>query len=112
MVNWLRAAAIIAGQDPVAQGYLVRDAKGNLRLPALRETGQVDLVAAGQTNILIEYRPHNLSDADFTQSIPAVTSLQAILAQVAPSFGYNPANAAYTNGFRNVVPANLSAEHL
>ncbi len=113
VVNWLRAAAIVAGQDPVARGYLVRDAKGNLRLPALRETGQVDLVAAGQTNILTEYQLHNLSDADFTQSIPAVTSLQVILAQVAPSFGYNPAAvAAYNNGFRNVVLANFSAERL
>ncbi len=113
VVNWIRAAAIVAQQDPVARGYLTRDAKGNLRLPALRETNQVDLNAAGQTNILTEYQLHNLSDADFTQSIPAVTSLQVILAQLAPSFGFNPADVAtYNNSFRNVVFANFSAERL
>lgn len=113
VVNWLRAAAIIAQQDPVAQGYLVKDAKGNLRLPALNQTGQVDLVAAGQTNILTEYELHNLSDSDFTFSGPAVAADQLLLAQVAPSFGFNPADVAvYNNSFRNVVLANFSAERL
>ncbi len=113
VVNWIRAAAIVAQQDPIARGYLVRDVHGNLRLPALRETNQVDLNAAGQTNILTEYQLHNLSDADFTQSIPAVTSLQVILAQLAPSFGFNPADVStYNNNFRNVVFANFSAERL
>ncbi len=113
VVNWIRAAAIIAQLDPVAKGYLVADAKGHLRLPALRALGSADLLAAGQTNILTEYQLHNLSDADFTQSIPAVTAVQALLAQLAPSFGYNAADAAnYNNKFRNVVLANFSAERL
>ncbi len=113
VVNWIRAAAIVAQQDPIARGYLMRDTHGNLRLPPLRETNQVDLVAAGQTNILTEYQLHNLSDADFTQSIPAIASVQVILAQLAPSFGFNPADVAtYNNNFRNVVLANFSAERL
>ena len=36
VVNWLRAGAIIAQIDPVAEGYLYKDSKGNLRLPPLR----------------------------------------------------------------------------
>ncbi len=113
VVNWIRAAAIVAQQDPVARGYLIHDANGNLRLPALRQTGQVDLLAAGQTNLLTEYQLHNLSDADFTQSIPAVTSMQVILQEVAPAFDYHPADTAtYNNRFRNVVLANFSAERL
>lgn len=113
VVNWIRAAAIIAQQDPVARGYLVRDAKGNLRLPAFRSTGEFDLNAAGQTNILAEYEIHNLSDADFTYSIPSVVAVQSLLAQVAPTFGFNPADVAhYNNSFRNVVLANFSAERL
>src|SRR5207302_798758 len=64
VVNWLRAAAIVARIDPVAKGYLVLDAQGNPRLPALRSLGEgVDLPAAGQTNLLVEYQIHNLSDA-------------------------------------------------
>ena len=86
VVNWLRAAAIIAQIDPVARGYLVADAKGNLRLPPLASlaTG-VNLNAAGQTNLLVEYQIHNLSDADFVNSIPAVTQVQVVLQQIAPS---------------------------
>src|SRR5215831_10591302 len=35
VVNWLRAAAIVARIDPVAKGYLAADGQGNLRLPPL-----------------------------------------------------------------------------
>lgn len=115
VVNWLRAAAIIDGFDPVARGYLMRDSKGTLRLPALRELGQVDLTDANpsQTNVLAEYTLHNLSDADFTFSGPAVAAVQLVLAQLAPGFGYNPAEAAtYNTKFRNVVLSNYSAERL
>ncbi len=113
VVNWIRAAAIVAQQDPIAHGYLIKDAKGNYRLPALNQAGQVDLIAAGQTNILAEFEIHNLSDADFTFSGPAVAAVQVVLAQVAPQFGYDPSSiAAYNNTFRNVVLANFSAERL
>lgn len=111
VVNWLRAAAIIAQIDPVQGGYLVKDATGNLRLPALRAL--VDLTSQGQTNLLTEYQLHNLSDADFTQSGPAVTQVDLVLKQLAASFGYNSADVAnYNNKYRNVIYTNLSAERL
>jgi len=114
VVNWLRAAAIMAQIDPVARGYLVVDGSGRLRLPPLAALGAgVNLHAAGQTNLLVEYQIHNLSDADFVNSIPAVTQVQVLLQQVAPSFGYDPADVArYNNIFRNVVLSYLSPERL
>ncbi len=114
VVNWLRAAAIIARIDPVEKGYLVRDAQGNLRLPPLRALGEgVDLPAAGQTNLLLEYQIHNLSDADFVNSIPGVTETQVLLSKLAPQFGFDPADVTtYNNRFRNVVLAFLSPERL
>jgi len=114
VVNWLRAAAIMAQIDPVARGYLVVDGSGRLRLPPLAALGAgVNLPAAGQTNLLVEYQIHNLSDADFVNSIPAVTQVQVLLQQVAPSFGYDPADVArYNNFFRNVVLSYLSPERL
>ena len=79
VVNWLRAGAIIAQIDPLAKGYLYMDSKGNLRLPPLRQLGNnLDLNAAGQTNVLAEYTLHNLSDADFTYSGPAVDAVNVI----------------------------------
>jgi hypothetical protein len=113
VVNWIRAAAIVAQLDPVAGGYLIVDSKGNLRLPALHKTGEVDLTAGGQTNILTEYELHNLSDADFTFSGPAVAADQLVLAQLAASFGYDPMKTAtYNNSYRNVIFSNFSAERL
>ena len=114
VVNWLRVAAILAQIDPVAKGYLVIDGNGHLRLPPLAALGAgVDLPAAGQTNLLVEYQIHNLSDADFVNSIPAVTETQVLLQTIAPTFGYDPANVAqYNNFFRNVVLAYLSPERL
>ena len=115
VVNWLRAAALIDGIDPVSRGYLTTDSKGNLRLPALRDLGQVSLTDAtpSQTNVLVEYTLHNLSDADFTFSGPAVAGVQLVLAQLAPSFGYSPTDTAnYNNKYRNVILSNYSAERL
>src|SRR5579872_1186772 len=114
VVNWLRAAAILAQIDPVARGYLTKDTQGNLRLPALAALGDgLNLPAAGQTNLLLEYQIHNLSDADFVNSIPAVTEAQVLLKAVAAQFGFDPADVAtYNNKFRNVVLAYLSPEHL
>jgi hypothetical protein len=113
VVNWIRAAAILAQIDPVAAGYLMVDAQGRLRLPALRSLGDIDLADLNQTNTLAEYTLHNLSDADFTYSGPAVAQVQIILAKLAPNYGYDPANAAvYNNGFRNPVLSFSTAEHL
>src|SRR5262249_49884686 len=56
---------------------------------------------------------HNLADADFVNSIPAVTEAQVLLQTIAPTFGYDPTNVAYYNNFfRNVVLAYLSPERL
>ena len=84
------------------------------RLPPLLNLGEgVDLPSAGQTNLLIEYQIHNLSDADFSNSIPAVSESQVLLAQLAPAYGYNPSNVTvFNNKFRNVVFAFLSPERL
>ena len=114
MVNWLRAAAIIAQIDPVAAGYLTVDSQNHLRLPAVRQLGAgVNLNAAGQTNLLAEYALHNLSDSDFNLSGPAVSEAQVLLAAIAANFGYNPADTTpYNTKYRNVVLANLSAERL
>jgi hypothetical protein len=86
VVNWLRAAAIIAHIDPVAKGYLRVDGAGHPRLPALQRLGDVDLNAAtpSQVNAPVEYQLHNLSDADFTQTGPAVSVAQILLATLAP----------------------------
>ena len=115
VVNWLRAAAMLARIDPVSQGYLTKDAKGNFRLPPLRQLGSVDLISTtlSQTNILVEYELHNLSDADFTYTGPAVTTIQPLLQSLAATFGYNPQDtASYNTKFRNPVLSYLSAERL
>lgn len=113
VVNWVHAAAIMAQIDPVATGYLALDAQGRLRLPALRKLGDIDLADLGQPNVLAEYTLHNLSDADFTYSGPAVAETQIILATLAPRYGYDPSNASvYNNGYRNPVLSFTTAEHL
>jgi hypothetical protein len=114
VVNWLRAAALIARVDPVKAGYLITDASGNLRLPPPPATaGGVNLLAAGQTNILLEYEVHNLSDADFVYSIPAITESEAILSALAPSYGYNIADTTdYNTKYRNPVLSTISGERL
>ena len=113
VVNWLRAAAIIAQIDPVAAGYLYLDSKGNLRLPPLRHLDdKADLNAAGQTNVLAEYTLHNLSDADFTYSGPAVDAVNVLLQSIAPQFGISPNDANYLNNFRNPILSNFTGERL
>jgi hypothetical protein len=113
VVNWLRAGAIIARIDVVAEGYLIVDKQGHFRLPALRQLGNnVDLANTGQTNVLAEYTLHNLSDADFTYSGPAVVALNTILQTLAPDFGYNPADPNYLLNFRNPVFSFLTGERL
>ena len=114
VVNWIRTAAIIDQIDPVAAGLLIKDASGNFRLPPLRRLGALDLLAAGQANVLAEYPLHNLSDADFVFSIPAVNDADIILQAEAHSFGYDPVNrqVAYQTAFRNVALSNLSAERI
>lgn len=115
VVNWIRAAGIIARVDPLAAGYLIKDAQGHLRLPVLRQQGTFDLqgLKPNQPNLLVEYELHNLSDADFSFSAPAVAQAELLLAALAPKFGYDPnQRAAYNTKFRNPVLSYLSAERL
>lgn len=114
VVNWLRAAAIIARIDPVAKDYLQLDAQGRPRLPALRRLGDIDLTAppSTQPNMLIEYVLHNLSDADFTFTGPAASDVDMVLAKLAPEFGYDASAADYRFKFRHPVLTYLSAERL
>src|SRR5262249_15440161 len=97
VVNWLRAGAILAQIDPVAGGYLVRDSRNNLRLPPLRHLGDIDLVAAGQLNVLAEYVQHNISDSDFTLTGPAPSVAQILLRDLAARYGYDPIHVSRNN---------------
>lgn len=115
VVNWLRAAAILAQVDPVAKGYLAFDKQRKLRLPALRRLGEGDLNGATptQTNLLAEYVLHNLSDADFTFTGPALKEVELLLKKLAPSYGYDATDTAtFNNRFRNPSLTFLSAERL
>jgi len=113
VVNWIHAAAIMAQIDPVATGYLTLDSQGRLRLPALRKLGDLDLADLNQPNLLAEYTLHNLSDADFTYSGPAITEAEIILQTLAPRYGYDPTNiSVYNNGYRNPVLSFTTGEHL
>lgn len=117
VVNWIRAAGILAQIDPVAQGYLMMDSQGRMRLPALRSLGSVDLLAGATSlshvNVLAEYVLHNISDSDFSLTGPAVTEAAAVLAAVAAQYGATPSDLTnYNNKFRNPVLAYLSAERL
>jgi hypothetical protein len=115
VINWLRAAAIMAQIDPVATGYLYVDGHGNLRLPPLRKLGDFNILAVdtNQTNLLTEYTLHNLSDADFTFSGPAVTEVELALKQVAAQYGFDPSDVSrYNNFFRNPALSFLTAERL
>jgi hypothetical protein len=111
VVNWLRAAAIIARVDPVARGYLARDASGRLRLPPL---GAKDAVlTAGDGAWSAECLIHNMSDQNWTFAEPSVQAADAVLAQLAPRFGYDPqAVARYRQAYRNVALSQLGADRI
>jgi hypothetical protein len=114
VVNWLRAASILAGVDPYAIGVLRRDAQGNPRLAAVRKLGEVDLNAGAepQENNLMEYVLHNLSDADYVFTGPAAGTVKLVLEALAPEYGYNTKDADYLFHFRHTALTYLSAERL
>jgi hypothetical protein len=115
VVNWIRAAAIIAQVDPVAAGYLIKDPQGRPRLPPLRRLANLPIQQSlpDEPNLLVEYVLHNLSDADHGFTGSALSEVQIVLEAVAGRFGYDPTDAGvYNTRFRNAVLANLSAERL
>jgi hypothetical protein len=115
VVNWIRAAAVIAQVDPVTGGYLIKDPQGRQRLPPLRRLADLPIqqTLPDEPNLLVEYALHNLSDADHTFTGSPLSVVQIVLKIVARRFGYDPADAAvYNTRFRNVVLAHLSAERL
>ena len=70
-------------------------------------------VLPNQSNLLVEYVLHNLSDADFTFTGSAMLQAQELLAAFAPKFGYDPKERAeYNIKYRNPVLAYLSAKRL
>ena len=115
VVNWIHAAAILAGVDPIERGYLMKDATGRLRLAAVRKLGSINIQASlpNQPNMLYEYVLHNLSDADYTYTGTAAVQSGLLLRVVAPKFGYDAAQAErFNTGFRNPVLAHTGAERL
>jgi len=115
VVNWLRAAAIVAGIDPVAKGYLAQDKAGRLRLPVVRQSGSTDMMNTlpNQPNLLVEYVLHNLSDADYTFTGPAVAQAQVVLTVLASKYGYDANDVArFNTKFRNPALSFLGAEHV
>ena len=115
VVNWIRAAAIIAQVDPVTAGYMIKDSQGRPRLPPMRRQADLPIQQSlpDEPNLLAEYVLHNLSDADHSFTGSALSEVQIVLKTVAGRFGYDPAEATvYNTRFRNVVLAHLSAERL
>jgi hypothetical protein len=112
VVGWIRAAAIIARVDPLARGYLFTDSAGKLRLPPVQRLGDVDLLAAGQLNLMAEYVLDSLSDGDFILTEPELSIAEALVAKLAPRFGYDPTAPEYNVAYRNVVFAELTAERI
>jgi hypothetical protein len=90
VVNWCRAAAIVAGVDPIAYGLLRKD---GARL------------ALAPEYVPIEAFVSYLSDHDFVLSIPALREVVGRLRQVTPF----PGRYSSFAWFKNDVLAHLSA---
>jgi hypothetical protein len=115
VVNWIRAAAVIAQIDPVRKGYLLPDRIGHLRLAPVRKLADINLLDLDHSrgNLLIEYSIHNLSDADSTFSTPAVVTVDQILKGLAAQFGIDSLDkVAYNTKFRNPILTFLTGERL
>jgi hypothetical protein len=70
-------------------------------------------VLPNEPNLLVEYVLHNLSDADYTYTGPAVAETQVLLRMLAQRFGYDMNDTATFNiKFRNPVLSTFSAERL
>ncbi len=90
VADWIRAAAILAQSD--VNRYLPDG-----HLPPLRAE-----------NVF-----HNLSDADFPLSVPAVAEMDKVLRSLAPRFGFQDSAASdYNWKYRHRVLSYFSAERL
>jgi hypothetical protein len=99
VVDWLRAAAIIARIDPEARGYLSRDAQGR---PALPEP-------FARAECLIHFQ----SDQNWVLAEAAANLADDVLARLAPRFGQDPADDAhYRPAWRNMVLSRLGADRI
>src|SRR5262249_50718384 len=94
LVNYLRAAAILARRDPVALGLLERHPDGNLDLT--------------QHPPRIEAHITHLSHHDFLFSNDSMATMIAALNQLARQYGIDPDSAPRFNVFRNLVFAQVS----
>jgi hypothetical protein len=83
-------------------------------LPSAAKTCPMKLSSGSSTGPSArEQVMHNLSDADFVLTGPAVSVAEIVLRTLAPELGYDPtATAAYNNGFRNPALTLMSAERL
>lgn len=129
LVHWLRTAAVIARVDPVARGYLARPTATGPTATGLTAAGP----AAGTALVLPgPYAPgavtaaghplpvwwpecfvHTMSDQSWLFSEPAAHDVDAILRDVAPRFGYDPADTArYLRAYRHVVLSQLGVEQV
>lgn len=92
VVTWCRAAALLAGVDPVAFGLLRKDGE------------QYALAALPP----IEAFVNHLSDHDFVLSIPAAQHVRPMLATLAPHFGVAATDAGALNWWRLAICAHTS----
>lgn len=97
VVNWIKAASILAGVDPVAKGLLASDAK---TLPVPHQ----------QAGYVV-----HLGDHDWVLSVPAAKSAVAMLQKVAvQNYGFSDSdlNSIKFNKFRNYIGAQYSFMHV
>lgn len=97
VVNWIKAASILAGVDPVAKGLLAPDAK---TLPVPHQ----------QAGYVV-----HLGDHDWVLSVPATKSAVAMLQKVAvQNYGLSDSdlNGIKFNKFRNYIGAQYSFMHV
>lgn len=92
VVTWCRAAAMLAGVDPVEYG-LLKHLDGEFRLGAVPA---------------IETFVSHLSDHDFVLSIPAAKQVDDALRSVAPRFSVDASNTAAFNWWRMEVTSHFS----
>jgi hypothetical protein len=84
VVRWCRAAAMVAGVDPVEFGLVKKNSEGYV-LASLPP---------------VEAFVNHLSDHDYVLAIPAATHVDAMLAKIAPAFGIAAGDAAAFNWWR------------